>query len=110
MSDHRDSHEGNLDACLLSPRPIRVRKVVTSGMNGFGSGISCAALVLCNDLVCPAGRKKSDSGASTRRGCLKRPSRMLRRSKKSSVNVGQDTVQPGNLDTYIATLSVTGDD
>lgn len=39
VRENRASQVGNLEACWLSPRPITVRKVCTSGMNGVGEGI-----------------------------------------------------------------------
>jgi hypothetical protein len=38
--EKRASQVGNFEACALRPRPIRVRKVGTSGQKGVGSGIS----------------------------------------------------------------------
>jgi hypothetical protein len=35
----RASQEGNLEACLLRLRPMRVRKVDASGTKGIGAGI-----------------------------------------------------------------------
>lgn len=36
--ENRASHVGNLETCWLSPRPITVKKVWTSGTNGVGDG------------------------------------------------------------------------
>lgn len=46
VSENSASHDGNLLACLERPRPIRVRKVVTSGTNGRVAGIEGAGRVL----------------------------------------------------------------
>jgi len=39
VREKRKDHDGNLEVCLERPRPIRVRKVGTSGTKGVGSGI-----------------------------------------------------------------------
>lgn len=57
VREKRDSHDGNLDACLFRPRPISVRKVGTSGTNGLGCGIFGAGLVLWSHRVWLAPRK-----------------------------------------------------
>ena len=52
--ENRASHVGNLLACCRSPRPIRVRKVSTSGTKGMGAGISGSfgSESLCAHLAC----------------------------------------------------------
>lgn len=57
VREKRASHEGNLLAYLLRPRPIRVRKVGTSGTKGRGWGIGGAGLVLCSCRICPVREK-----------------------------------------------------
>lgn len=53
VREKRAFHEGNLLAYLLRPRPIRVRKVGTSGTKGTGLGIGCAGRVLWSCRICP---------------------------------------------------------
>jgi hypothetical protein len=43
----RASQEGNLDACAERPRPMTVRKVWGSGMNGVGGGIGRMGMEWC---------------------------------------------------------------
>lgn len=69
VRENSDSHEGNLDACLLRPRPMRVRKVVTSGTNGRGDGIAWGGRVLCRKRLCTLARHVF--GATKRHGARK---------------------------------------
>lgn len=52
VAEKRFSHDENLDACLLRPRPMRVRKVGTSGTKGQGLGIGCRGRDLCRNRIC----------------------------------------------------------
>lgn len=52
VKEKRASQVGNLAACWLMPRPMRVRKVLTSGTNGVGDGMYGVLLAcLCADRV-----------------------------------------------------------